>query len=60
MEKERNSKLLEEYLHLPLMERMNQYIDELKKEKISITLYLDDTNVSPAPLDIRTLEELFQ
>lgn len=52
-------KLLEEYIRLPLMKRIDQYLEEFKKENHSVPSYLD-METSSIINKIETLEEVFQ
>ena len=52
-------KILKEYLHLPWMKRMDQYVKELKKENVSISFHFDEQTLSVLD-NFTTLEEVFQ
>jgi len=52
--------IVKEYVRLPLMKRIDQYIDELKKENVHVPLYFDIKEVSTNIDKFTTLEELFQ
>lgn len=53
-------KIVKEYIHLPLMKRIDQYIDELKKENIPIPLCFDMKVLTVLDNWTTSLEELFQ
>lgn len=52
-------KLFEEYVNIPLMKRMDQYFEELKKENITIPSHLDVKIVFILD-NFGTLEEVFE